>query len=272
MKKVLFLDGYNLIYRALSGFTKGEHYVIYNFFRGLRPLVEKFNPDLVYFVLEGDPKHRKALSKGDYKSNRKSKGDHFHLQKASIIQAVKEFLPFITIRHPDFECDDVIATMVMKHAASGDECFIISSDSDFIQLHNVCKVTLYNPIKKTEIPKPDYDYVMWKALRGDPTDNIKGIPKVGDKTADKLIKDPVLLKEFLSDKSKKEIFDRNVNLIRLVDLRNAEDEMEIISNQLNEQGLRDYFGRLEFDSMIKEKTWQKYIKTFKEVTNESSAI
>jgi hypothetical protein len=48
--------------------------------------------------------------------------------------------------------------------------------------------------------------------------------------------------------------------------------MEIISNQLNEQGLRDYFGRLEFDSMIKEKTWQKYIKTFKEVTNESSAI
>jgi DNA polymerase I len=271
MNKVLLLDGYNLIYRGLSGFTRGEYYVIYNFFRGLRPLVEKYNPDIVYFVLEGDPKHRKTLSEGNYKSNRKSKGENFHLQKASIIQAVKEFLPFITIRHPDFECDDVIATMVMKHAAAGDECYIISSDSDFIQLHNICNVTLYNPIKKIEIDKPDYDYVTWKALRGDPTDNIPGIPKVGDKTATKLVNNPALLKEFLSDKTKRETFDKNVNLIRLVDLRNSEDEMEVTESKLDEQGLQDYFGRLEFDSMIKEKTWKKYIHTFKEIMNESSA-
>jgi hypothetical protein len=37
--KVLFLDAYNLIYRAKSGFTKGDFPVVYNFFRGLRPLV-----------------------------------------------------------------------------------------------------------------------------------------------------------------------------------------------------------------------------------------
>ena len=266
--KVVFLDAYNLIYRALSGFTKGENYVIYNFFRGLRPLVEKYNPDLVYFVLEGNPKHRSVLSEGEYKSNRKSKGEHFHLQKASIIQAVKTFLPIISVRHPHFECDDVIATYVMKHAEQGDECFVISSDSDFIQLHNICNVTLYNPVKKKEIEKPAYDYVTWKALRGDATDNIPGIPKVGDKTADKLVNNPELLREFLNKPGHREIFDRNVNLIRLVDLRNSEDEMEINTSRLDEEGLRQYFERLEFTSMIKEKTWKNYIKTFKELANE----
>lgn len=265
--KVLFLDGYNLIYRALSGFTKGENYIIYNFFRGLRPLVEKYDPDLVYFVLEGRPAHRMNISEGGYKSNRKSKGEFFHTQKASIISAVKEYLPFITVRHPNFECDDVIATYVVKHASEGDDCYVISSDSDFIQLHNTCKLTLYNPVKKIEVKKPDYDYVTWKALRGDPTDNISGIPKVGDKTADKLMRNPELLREFLEDTEKRKIFDKNVNLIRLVDLSNALDEMEITTSKLNAEGLQNYFNELGFESMTKEKTWKKYIKTF-EVINE----
>jgi 5'-3' exonuclease len=264
---VLFLDAYNLIYRARSGFTKGDNYVIYNFFRGLRPLVDKYKPDLVYFVLEGRPKHRQSLSKGEYKSNRPSQGEFFHAQKASIIEAVKEFLPFVTIRHPHFECDDVIATYVYKHARSGDNCFVISSDSDFIQLHNVCDVTLYNPVKKKEIEKPDYDYVMWKALRGDPTDNIPGIPRVGDKTADKLIRNPELMHEFLLDETKRAIFDNNVNLIRLVDLTGAESEMEITASKFDESGLQDYLLELGFDSMLKEKTWQNYAKTFLRVNN-----
>ena len=268
MKKVLLLDAYNLIYRALSGFTKGDNYVVYNFFRGLRPLVDKYKPDVVYFVLEGNPKHRKTLSEGNYKSNRKSKGDHFHSQKASIISAVKAYMPFVTIRHPDFECDDVIASLVMKHHGAGDKCHIISSDSDFIQLHNIADIVLYNPVKKKEIEKPAYDYVMWKALRGDPTDNIPGIPKVGDKTADKLMANPLLLREFLEDPIKREIFDRNVNLIRLVDLRNAEDEMEINVQKLDKVGLKKYFNELEFNTITREKSWNNYIKTFERLTNE----
>lgn len=260
--KILFLDAYNLIYRAKSGFTKGDNYVIYNFFRGLRPLVEKFNPDLVYFVLEGRPKHRQQISDGDYKVNRKPQGDFFHAQKASIISSVKEYLPFISVRHPDFECDDVIATYVLKHARQGDECFVISSDSDFIQLHNLCEFVLYNPVKKKNIPKPDYDYVTWKALRGDPTDNIKGIPRVGDKTAFKLVSDQNLLFEFLSKESNRHVFEKNVNLIRLVDLSDVESEMEINTSKFNCEGLHDYFNELGFSTMLKEKTWAKYTDTF----------
>ena len=59
--KVLLLDGYNLIHRARSGYTKGDYPVIYNFFRGIRPIIEKFTPDKVYFVLEGKPKHRNTI-------------------------------------------------------------------------------------------------------------------------------------------------------------------------------------------------------------------
>lgn len=266
--KVLLLDAYNLIYRAKSGFTKGENYVIYNFFRGLRPLVEKFKPDLVYFVLEGKPKHRLALSEGVYKANRNNNDLKFHEQKASIIEAVKHYLPFISVRHPDFECDDVISTYVIEHTKRGDECFVISSDSDFIQLHNICEFTLYNPVKKINIPKPDYDYVTWKALRGDATDNIKGIPGVGDKTATKLVNNKELLNEFLQDESKLNIFRKNVNLIRLVNLIDFESDFELHAGKLNSNDLKSYFSELEFDSMLKEKTWDKYIKTFKEVKSE----
>ena len=113
---------------------------------------------------------------------------------------------------------------------------------------------------KKEIESPDYDYVMWKALRGDSTDNIKGIKGVGDKTAHKLISNPELLKEFLSDITKRDIFDRNVNLIRLVNLVEAEDEMEITSARFDVDGLQLYFSELGFDSMLKEKTWKILFK------------
>ena len=49
-KKVLILDGYNLLYRArYSGMNKGDDSTIFNFFRSLRPLIEKFDPDTAYF-------------------------------------------------------------------------------------------------------------------------------------------------------------------------------------------------------------------------------
>jgi DNA polymerase I len=261
---VLFLDAYNLIYRARSGFTQGEYAVVYNFFRGVRPLVEKFNPDKVYFVLEGKPEFRQRLSSGNYKGNRKSAGDEFHRQKAAIINVVKELFPFETVRHPELECDDAIATLAMQHAANGDEVVIISSDSDFIQLLNIERydIQIYNPIRKKFIETPDYDYVTWKALRGDATDNIPGIPGIGDKTATKIVKDPQKMKALLENKEKREIFERNVNLIRLVDFSNDMSKLERKTGSGDWDMIEQTFEDLGFDSMLKEKTWNKYVKTF----------
>jgi DNA polymerase I len=262
--KVLFLDAYNLIYRARSGFTKGDYAVIYNFFRGIRPLVEKFSPDKVYFVLEGNPKFRAQLSEGSYKANRISSGDLFHRQKASIINMVSAMMPFYVVKHPDLECDDTIATLVYKHHNEGDESVIISSDSDFIQLLGNMNVKLYNPIRKVFIETPEYDYVTWKALRGDATDNIHGIPGCGDKTATKLMTGkPELLTEYLAQKDRMKIFEKNVNLIRLVDFSNDLSMLQYTHGRLDAEMLKATFADLGFDSMIKEKTWNKYINTFK---------
>jgi len=266
--KVLLLDAYNLIHRARSGYTKGNYAIIYNFFRGIRPLVEKFDPDSVYFVLEGRPKFRSQLSEGAYKSNRVNPGDDFHRQKAAIINIVSSMLPFKVVRHPELECDDTIATMVAKHAKEGDECTIISSDSDFIQLLNIFdNLKLYNPIKKTFIEKPPYDYVTWKALRGDATDNIKGIPGCGDKTATKLLlkENNQMLEEYLSVSDRRQIFEKNVNLIRLVDFSNDLNMLEYTKGHLDVDLLHETFNELGFASMLKEKTWNNYIKTFERI-------
>ncbi len=264
---ILFLDAYNLIYRARSGFTKGEYPVVYNFFRGVRPLVEKFKPSKVYFVLEGNPKFRKQLSSGNYKGNRTSAGDDFHRQKAAIINIVGDLFPFETVRHPDLECDDTIATLAIKHASEGDDVTIISSDSDFIQLLNIERydIKLYNPIKKKFIDAPEYDYVTWKALRGDATDNIPGIPGIGDKTAEKLVKDPIKMTALLENKEKRAIFENNVNLIRLVDFSNNMTLLETKTGTGDWDMIEQTFEDLGFDSMLKEKTWKKYIKTFEEL-------
>ena len=265
--KVLFLDAYNLIYRAKSGFMKGDNPVIFNFFRGIRPLVEMFDPDLVYFVLEGRPAFREHLSEGQYKANRSNNDQNFHRQKAAIINIVKACMPFKTVRHPEFECDDTIATLSVKHAKEGDECTIISSDSDFIQLLNFTdlKISLYNPVKKKHISVPDYDYVTWKALRGDPTDNISGIKGIGDKTATKIVKNHDMMVDLLKNDEKRAVFERNVNLIRLVDFSDGIEDMECHIGKKDFDELRSIFEKLEFSLMLKESTWEKYKKTFERV-------
>lgn len=266
--KILLLDAYNLIHRARSGFKGGDYPVVYNFFRGLRPLVEKFNPDKVYFVLEGYPKFRKIINT-DYKSNRKSQDRRFYEQKAQIISLVKTCFPFDIVRHPDLECDDTIATLVKVHCSKGDQCTIVSSDSDFYQLLNLfegCKI--YNPIKKTHIETPDYDYVTWKALRGDATDNIKGIPGCGDKTALKLVTNKDLLAEYLRINDRQKIFENNVNLIRLVDFSQNMAELESHVGTRNWEELYDVFCEMEFNSMVKEKTWNNFIRTFNNLGSE----
>jgi len=261
---VLFLDAYNLIYRARSGFTKGQSPVIYNFFRSLRPIIEKFAPDKVYFVLEGVPEHRKTLSEGTYKGNRPKQHRSFYEQKAGIINIVETCFPFTVVKHPRLECDDTIATLSSIHARKGHNVTIVSSDSDFLQLLNIFpeNFDIYNPIKKTFFERPEFDYVTWKALKGDPTDNIKGIKGVGDKTAKKLVQNKELLAEFLKDKENFEIFERNVNLIRLVDFSKSLADMEKIEAKKDFFKLKKIFEDLSFVSIVSESAWGKYCQTF----------
>jgi len=264
---VALIDTYNLIHRAKSGFTKGEYAIVYNFFRGLRPIIEKVSPDKVYFVLEGYPTHRQEISGGTYKGNRNIQSDSFIRQKNQIINIAKECLPFNVMIAPDLECDDLIANLAEFHDRAGDKCTIVSGDSDFIQIFDTCNnVKIYHPIKKIYIEKPDFNYLSWKALRGDASDNIPGIKGVGDKTANKIMSSLSLFNETLSDPEKRKIFERNKSLIEFVKIQDFYPDMFLCSPPSNNIiKLKTAFETMGFSSMSKEKTWNKFADTFSNI-------
>lgn len=273
MKKVLLLDANNLIYRARYSAKyarEGDAAIVYSFFRSLRPLIEKFNPDICYFVRDGAPSDRMEILP-DYKQNRVREHDsNFFSQKRDIENIVDSFFPIIVCRDLNLEADDLIAYLVLEKHKS-DSCVVVSSDTDFIQLlqeHENCE--LYNPITKKMREAPDYDYLTWKSLRGDSSDNIPGIPKVGDKTAAKLALDDLALREFLEKKdSNRETYERNKLLISF---RNPQDVSNIIVGDSNFdfEMVKQRFSDLNFNSMVNEKSWIKYVKTFEGISNEGS--
>lgn len=270
MKKILLLDGYNLMYRArYSGMNKGEYSTIFNFFRGLRPLIEKFNPDIAYFVLEGMPVKRLAADP-EYKGQRVyNNKDNFSQQRKEIVRILKEYFPVQIVKHEDYECDDVIGYFTEKFA--NEEVTIISSDTDFIQCINE-NVRLYNPVKKKFIEKPQYDYVLWKSLKGDNSDNIQGFKGVGDKTAIKLCENKELLENFLNTEDKKEKLSHNKFMIKLHDIKNEEGFIYYTTvKKCNWENLKEEFCNMEFSSIIsKEKTWEKFKNTFNNLEKEGN--
>ena len=266
-EKILILDGYNLFYRArYSGMNKGEFSTIFNFFRGLRPLVEKFKPSQVDLVLEGVPKKRLEIL-SEYKGQRTYHNkDNFLDQRRSIVDILKNNFPINLIRHPDYECDDVIGYLSKKYEKSGKEVIVVSSDTDFIQLINE-NIKLYNPVKKEYVQEKIFNYVFWKALVGDSSDNILGFKGIGNKTALKLLENKNLFEEFLEKKDNKEKFNKNVSLIKFHNLLedNEDQNIEFFYHQKESswKELRETFNNMNFNSIIsKEKTWQKYIDTF----------
>lgn len=263
MKNILLLDGYNLIYRArYSGMNKGANSTIFNFFRGIRPLVEKFNPDIAYFVLEGIPKKRLELNP-DYKGQRVyHDNDGFNRQRKEILSILERNFPFILTRHSDYECDDII-NYLANNKHKEDKVTIISSDTDFIQsINENCE--LYNPIKKMFIEKFKYDYVSWKSLVGDKSDNIEGFRGIGNKRAVNLLLDESKLNDFLSIKENNEKFNKNSFMIAFHDLTNESQNISYtLPNTFDWDSLKKEFIKLEFNSIIgKDKTWEKYINTF----------
>ena len=261
--KVALLDGYNLIYRARYSFNRGKNATSFSFFRSLRALIERLDPDLVYFIIEGYPHERFELL-SEYKANRNHENnEEFLEQKELIIDLLKLYFPVTVSRHPSYEADDVIANLAM-HQHSNDECVVVSTDTDFLQLYNTCEnVEIYNPIRKIRMEQPDYDYVKWKSLKGDSCDNISGIKGIGSKRAELLIKDSDALEYFLrQNHDNRKIYERNIRLIKFVDLEERIDEFETSDNVSDWSYIKAKFNELEFYSITNDKSWIKFKNTF----------
>lgn len=265
-KNILLLDGYNLIYRArYSGMNKGDQSTVFNFFRGLRPLVEKFSPDNCYFVLEGKPVKRLEMDP-EYKGQRVYHDkDNFNEQRNTIIDILSKYFPITIAKHEDYECDDIIGYLANKN--KDNNVTIISSDTDFIQCIDD-NISLYNPVRKKYIEKPSYDYVLWKSLKGDTSDNIEGFKGIGDKRAKKLCENKNELEQFLANEGYREKLENNLFMISLHDLTTDSKDIQYFTGpeQRMWDDLKDVFAQFEFNSIIgKEKTWKKYIDTFEKL-------
>lgn len=264
--RVLLLDAYNLLHRARFGYDCGEHRVTFNFFRGLKPFADKFKPERIYLVMEGSARRNRELLP-EYKANRAPSADNFRQQLVQVRHLVG-MMPIRVVRHPDLECDDTLFNIAVNWHKE-DEVTVVSTDSDFIQLYDVHQgITLYHPVNKEEVPPyPGEDYVLWKALRGDKTDNVPGITGIGDKTADKLAHDPELLAKRMADPEFKAQFDRNYQLIKLEDLGvDRMSEIEMSMGPVNWDKLREDLQALEFRKMTEDRAWSKFVASFQGVS------
>lgn len=206
-KRLLLLDAYALIYRAYYAFinrpmrnSKGLNTsAVYGFIRATLDAIKKFNPTHVAVAFDVSGKTFRNDIYPDYKAQRDETPEDI---KASvpIIKNLLNALNIPIIEKEGFEADDVIGTLATKANPNEFEVIMMTPDKDYGQLLSkniiIAKpgrsggemeiVTADQFCKDYDIQNPK-QFIDILALWGDTSDNIKGVNKVGEKTAAKLI-------------------------------------------------------------------------------------
>ncbi|CAB4593654.1 unannotated protein [freshwater metagenome] len=203
---IMALDGNSLAYRAFyalpDDMTNSAGQVtnaVYGFTTMLLTLLKEHKPDGIVVVFDRPEPTFRHEAIPEYKAQREKAPDILYQQLAMI----RELLDVLGVEWHEmagFEGDDLIATIAQKCENSGTDLIVVTGDRDSYQLvrdphirvlynkRGVSDYALYNEagiIERTGVTSAQYaDYA---ALRGDPSDNLDGIPGVGEKTAAKLI-------------------------------------------------------------------------------------
>ncbi|HYI45357.1 MAG TPA: DNA polymerase I [Actinomycetota bacterium] len=204
-EKLMLIDGYSLAFRAFYALpedlqTSDGTYTnaVYGFTAMLIKLLQEQRPDYIATGLDSGRKQERTEEFAGYKSNRKETPSTFSSQVPLIIEVLKK-LQIPTFAIEGEEADDIIAFLARKSAAQGVDVQIVTGDRDFFQLVNDQIHVMYNRRGITDIVEmdakaveekygvPPSKYVELKALEGDNSDNLPGVPGVGTKTAAKLV-------------------------------------------------------------------------------------
>ena len=202
----MLIDGNSLTYRAFFALptdmatASGQvTNAVFGFTSMLLNLVRDHQPDRIMVTFDLPQKTFRHEKVDTYKANRDATPDILR-QQMGLVRQVVDTLKLPVITQPGFEADDVIATLAMRAEAAGDDVIIVTGDRDSYQLVRDPHIrVLYNKrgvsdyafydeagiFERTGV-RPD-QYVSYAALRGDPSDNLPGVPGVGEKTAAKLI-------------------------------------------------------------------------------------
>ncbi|MGH8530671.1 MAG: DNA polymerase I [Nevskiales bacterium] len=195
---LILIDGSGWLYRAyhaLPDFTnsKGEPTgAVFGMGNMLRKLLREYQPKRIAMIFDtGGETFRHALY-ADYKANRPPIPEGLSAQFPRILELVETLgLPVLQI--PEVEADDVIGTLAATAQGAGCEVLIVTSDKDLAQLVDE-RVKLLDTMKNRLLDRagviekfgvPPERITDYLALVGDTSDNIPGVPKVGEKTATK---------------------------------------------------------------------------------------
>jgi DNA polymerase-1 len=206
-QKLILIDGNSLVYRAfyalpLTMTTKTGVITnaAYGFTAMLLRLLKNEKPDCVTVAFDkGIVTFRHDIFV-DYKAQRSETPDELRHQ-FGLVKDILESLNIPIFEKEGFEADDVIATIARKSAEEGAEVEVVTGDKDAFQLINenikvvttrkgITDIVVYDRQKVIERyglpPEKMLDMV---GLKGDPSDNIPGVPGIGEKTASKLIRE-----------------------------------------------------------------------------------
>lgn len=284
MATLLLIDGHSQAYRAFFGVKaplstrSGEPTgAVFGFVRKLFSILREYNPDHVAVAFDAGDTWRHAEF-SDYKATRDAMPDEMRTQIARIEQFLRAMnIPIVT--YPDYEADDVLGTLAKQAAATGAEVLILTGDRDLFQLVDDRVKILYTkggPTPETVLYSQEEvaerysltpeQFIDLKALTGDTSDNIPGVPGVGEKTAIKFLNqygdiDTLYahVDEISGPKTRqnlieaREVVERNRRLMRIVtDLDMVYDADTFRLEGMDRTAITDLFNELEFRSLLRE--------------------
>src|SRR5437764_6718869 len=206
MAKILLLDGNSLAYRAffalptdLATASGQVTNAVFGVSSMLINVLKDHQPDGIGVAFDRpEPTFRHELVP-EYKAGRAEAPDILR-QQMGLVRQVLEALKIPMVDAAGYEADDVIATLATQAKEKGDEVIVVTGARDEYQLvEDPCVKVLYNRRGVSDYVLYDeagikdrtgvtpVQYPEYAALRGDPSDNLPGVPGVGEKTAAKLI-------------------------------------------------------------------------------------
>jgi len=280
---LLVVDGHSLAYRAFYALpvdnfsTKdGQHTNgIYGFLSMFVNLVKAEKPTHLAVAFDTSRQSFRTRQYAEYKANRSESPAEFKGQ-IPLLQECLEAMGVPVLKKEDFEADDILATLATQGEAQGFQVLVCSGDRDTIQLvtdditllypnvQGVSQLKRYDTaavIEKYGLPPEQYPDIA--ALVGETSDNLPGVPKVGEKTAVKWLTqwgslDALLenadkitgvvgnnLREHLDGVKRNRALNR---LLRDVELPVGPSDLEV--KPLDGQAVRDIFARLEFRTLL----------------------
>jgi len=281
MPKLIVIDGNSLLYRAyfavryLSTSDGLPTNAVYGLTTMLLKVLEE-KPDYVAVAFDTPTPTFRHEEYKEYKAQRKAVPEAL-IQQAPIARELIRAFNIPVVEVPGFEADDVVGAMAREAEKRGIETLIVTGDLDALQLVNdrVKVMTTQKGVSDTVIY--DADAVKerfglspeqmpdFKGLKGDPSDNIPGVPGIGEKTAAELLKQYGTLENLLAHvddlpegkvkkalQENREIAELSKRLGTIVtDLPEKLDLEQYRAREPDYDALRDLFVRLEFKTMLK---------------------